>query len=90
MVHEDAVLWERAILPTRFRYFDRRDDPFWDKQAKWERRTLSVMGRFVPYHLICAYGLIESARDRLLVRLPSSYKDLEVPQGFRFEQEPVF
>ena len=90
MVHEDAVLWERAILPTRFRYFDRRDDPFWDKQAKWERRTLSVMGRFVPYHLICAYGLTESARDRLLVRILSSYKDLEVPQEFRFEQEPVF
>ena len=43
--------------------------------------TLSTLGRFVPFHFYCAYNLTEVARDRLLVRIPNAYSDLEVCQG---------
>ena len=34
--------------------------------------------------------MTEVARDRILVRIPASYSELEVPQGFLFEKEPLF
>lgn len=43
----------------------------------------------VPYYLCCAYSLRELERDRLLVRIPTNFKHLEVPQDFRFEQEHI-
>lgn len=49
-----------------------------------------MIGRFVPYHLCCAYGLTEARRDRLLVRIAPAYRNLKVPQGFTFEMEPFF
>lgn len=60
------------------------------KQAKWERRTLSTMGRFVSYHLCCSYGVTEATRDQMLVRILPAYLNLEVRKGFTFEMEPVF
>ena len=51
---------------------------------------LSSQGRFIPFHFCCAYNMMEVARDRLLVWIPASYSELEVPKGFLFEQEPLF
>lgn len=59
-------------------------------QVRWERRTLSVLGLFVPYYLNCVYDLSEAARDRLLVKVPEMYNRIGGCQGFLFEQEPVF
>lgn len=83
MVHEDAICWDRVILPIRFRYMNPEDLTFWSKQVLWERRIMSELGRFVTYHLCCVYGLRESARDRLAVRIPVNFKNFEVSQGFR-------
>jgi hypothetical protein len=90
MVHEDALCWERAIIRSEFRYKRMSDSEVWSVHAPWERRTLSALGRFVPYHMSCCYNLTEAARDRLIVRLPVAYRTLQACQGFVFEQEPVF
>lgn len=35
MVHHDAIRWERAILPFRFRYMDRPESVYVDEQVRW-------------------------------------------------------
>lgn len=47
---------------------------------------MSVIGRFVPYHLRCCYGLTEVACDCFLVRVLAIYARLDACQGFLFEQ----
>jgi len=90
VVDEHALCWHRSILPSDFRYRRRADTDYWDTQIRLERRALSVMGRFVPYHLRCVWNLREHARDRLAVKIPESYAELAMPHGFRFEMEPLF
>ena len=90
MVHADAICWNRATIPAQFRYVNQLDSDYWCEQQRWERRVLSSLGRFIPFHFCCAYNMTEVARDRLLARIPASYSELEVPQGFLFEQEPLF
>lgn len=51
---------------------------------------MSAMGRFVSYHISCAYCMTEAAGDRLLIRITQIFDCLEVCQGFFYEQEPVF
>lgn len=55
-----------------------------------ERRTLSTLGRFFPYHVCSTYGLHGPDWDRVFFRIPHSHKNLEVPQGFRFEEVFIF
>ena len=90
MVDERALCWHRSILPSDFRYRRRADMEYWDTQIRLERRAMSVMGRFVPYHLRCVWNLQEHARDRLAVKLPTNYDELAIPHGFRFEMDPLF
>lgn len=90
MVNVDAILWERAIVPARFRYERREGDAYWSRQVRWERRRLSALELFVPYHLCIIYNMKETARDRLCVRIPLTFKALEVCHGFLYEQEPFF
>lgn len=89
MVHEDAMMWEWAIIPAWF-WYERRVMKYWTFHANWERRTLSAIGQFVAYHPCSWYNLRETARDRLCVRIPRSYEEFEVRQGFLYEQETVF
>lgn len=63
---------------------------FWTKQVPCERLTLSTVGRFVYYYFCCIYGLHESAREKLAMHMLQQYKLLDVPEGFRFDQEPIF
>ena len=84
-----AECWARAVLPADFRY-QRRACDYWDVEVRLERRAQSVLGRFVPYHLRCAFTLREHARDRLFVRLPQTYANLAMPHGFKIELEPIF
>lgn len=90
MVHEDAICWTCSILHECFRYMNRTDIRLWSMKTSWERQTLSVMDRFVPYHLCCAYVLRKYTRERLLVQKLPSYKKVEVPQSFQFAQESLF
>lgn len=48
------------------------------------------MSRFVTSQDQCCYGLWETVRDRLLVRITRAYERLCVWQGFLFEREPLF
>jgi len=90
VVDERALCWHRSILLSDFRYRRRAETEYWDTQIRLERRALSVMGRFVPYHLRCMWNLREHARDRLGVKVPDNYAQLAMPHGFRFEMEPLF
>lgn len=69
MVQEDAKCWDRAILLTLPRYMNRYESVFRVKEVKWERLKLSRFGPFFLYHLCCIYGLRESARGQLAVRI---------------------
>lgn len=55
-----------------------------------ERRTLSALGRPVPYYLLSPSSLTEAARDRCLVRLPAAYHTLQACHRFNIEKDPVF
>lgn len=90
MMHPDAVCWERAIFPSRSQYLDRPKSVYCSQQVRWEWRTLSALGWFVPYHMCCCYNLREKSHDRLLVRIPPFFVRLKVCHGFRFEQETIF
>lgn len=90
MVHADALCWNHTILAAHFRYTSRAESTYWQSKIRWERRKLSVLVRFVPYHVQCCYSLTETARCRLLVRIPPTHDRLSVCQGFLLEQEPVF
>lgn len=90
MVHEDAICWTFVIQLACLQYINWNNITCWSKQKRRERRKLSIMGSFVPYHLWCAYVLCESARDRLMLCIPPNYKIVEVVQGSRFEQESMF
>lgn len=90
IVDDAATCWDRAVLRSEFRYEYRYSSYYWMTQLCWERRTLSSLGRLVQYHLLTAYNLTETARDRLLVRIPASYEALWVFHGKKLEQEPVF
>lgn len=85
-----ALCLERAILMPQFRYTDLSEMPFWNIQARWERRTLSGIGLFVPYQLICCYKLSDMACNPLLLRIMQNYTNLEVFHGFNFAKDPVF
>lgn len=89
-VHADAICWDRPFLKSHFRYEDRSSSTYWTTQLAWERRTLSALGRFVPYHLLCCYNLTEQARDRLFPLIPPLWSRLATCHGFRVEQEPIF
>lgn len=90
MVHTDALCWNRAILTAQFRYAHLSESVYWNTQGRWERRTLSALGRFVPFHLLCCYNLRQKARDRLLIRILAKYACIESFRGFLSEQDPVF
>lgn len=90
MDHEGATCWDGYILPTSFLYLKRDESPFWTKQVRWEWRTFSKVGRFVPYYLCCSYGLRESGRNQFSICITPTYRNLELPRGFRFEQESIF
>lgn len=49
LVHADELFWGRAIIKAEFRYTDRADSTYGNSQIRWERRTLSVLLRFVSY-----------------------------------------
>lgn len=51
---------------------------------------MSLMGRFVPYHLMGCYNLSESAIDRSFSIITASYIVIEVFHGFKREQETNF
>lgn len=57
MVHLDAICWERAIMPPRFRYLEPLRSVYWIQPVRWERRSLSALGRFLPYHMCFCYNL---------------------------------
>lgn len=90
MAHSDAICWERVILPSRYRYVDHLESVYWSQKVRWERRTLSTIGSFVPYHMCCCYNWRERGRDFLLVRIPPSLARFELYRGFRFEQGSIF
>lgn len=89
-VDPEAICWDRPFVKVDFRYVDRSATVYWATQLPWERRALSVLGRFVPFHLQCCYNLTEGARDRIFPRIPGGWGRLATAQGFLFEQEPVF
>lgn len=55
-----------------------------------ERRALSVLGRFVLYHLRLVFKLRDKALNRLCVRLLDVYNRLAILHGFQFQSEPIF
>lgn len=57
MMHAGALGRVSAIIMAQLRYIGRYDSMYWNCQIPWERRTLYVLGRFVPYHLQCCYNL---------------------------------
>lgn len=82
LVHEDMLCWHLAIQPTRFRYSERSESMYSNRQVRWERRTLSALVRFVQYHLMCCYNLREMEYDRLIVHIQTNYARLEMCHGF--------
>ena len=50
-VDGEALCFPRSVLPSDFRYRCRAGVPYWDVHGRAERQALSVLGRFVPYHL---------------------------------------
>lgn len=86
----DAVCWVRAIIEAEFRCTNIADSTYLNSHIRWERRTLSVLGRFIPYHLHLCYNLTETAPDRVLARILLTYDRLALWQGFLIEQEPIF
>lgn len=86
IVHADALCLGRTLIVAQFQFMSRADSTYWNSHFRSERLTLSVLGRLVPYHLKCCCKSTETARDRLLVRIPPEYDRLNAFQGFLFEQ----
>lgn len=82
----------RVFLLAPFKYGRRKDGVYCTQKARWEKRTLSALGPFVPYqyHLCCCYNLTVITWDRLLVRIQLMYEALGVRHGFWNDQEAVF
>lgn len=72
IVDAAAICGDRAMLRSEFRYENRSSSHYRMTQLTWERPTLFALGLFVPYHLLTAYNLTETAQDRLLVRNSAS------------------
>ena len=85
-----ALCWARYVLPSDFRYQRRAGMDYWDSQIREERKAMSVLGRFMPYHMRCMFELTEAARGRMGVRIHEIYSRLAMPHGFRFELEPIW
>lgn len=49
---------------------------FWEVNVRFERRCLSVLGRFLPANFRCLYNLTKVAQDCLLCKIPLFYKCL--------------
>lgn len=86
MVNPDSICWESGIILSRFRYLDGLELVYWSQQVRWEKRTLSSLGRFLPYQMCCFYNIRETARDCRLARIRPDVAFLDVYNGFRFEQ----
>lgn len=65
MVHPDVICCERSILPYCFRYIYRLESVYCTQQVRWKYRTLSALGRFVPYHMCCCYNFLQTAHVQL-------------------------
>ena len=89
-VHVDAILYSRAVLPANFRFADRSENDYWRKCVRFERRCLSALGRFVPSVYRFVFGLSESCRDRLLMKVPERWRGMKHADGFLVELELVF
>lgn len=90
MVHPGTIYFERAILLSRFGYWDQLDSVYWCQQVLWERRNRSELERVVPYHMCCSYNLRETALDRLLVGIPSDFARRVMCHGFLLAQYFIF
>lgn len=64
--------------------------PFWITKARWKRRTLSALGLFVPYHLICCYNLSEMAYNPLLFRMLQNIETSRFVMGFILSKNRSF
>lgn len=90
VLHEDAIVCDRAILRAHFHYENRHSSNYWNIQPNWERRRLLALRMFMPYHFMCCFNITESARSRYFGFIPQDYQGLEVCYVFKFKQEPIF
>lgn len=56
-------------MVRHFSYMNRSLSVHWNTHERAERRTLSALGRLVPNRLMCAFNVMEAARDRCCVRI---------------------
>lgn len=90
VVHLHAIFWKKATSVSQFRYKDRSLAVYCNTHVRAERRAMSLLGRFVSYHLMNHFSLTDAVRDRFFVRIPDAYGTLQACHGFKFEQEGVF
>ena len=78
----------RPLLRAEFRFMRRHDSDFW-RQLKWERRFRSRSGFLVPYQMVEVEMIREESREGRYVRIPSHFREWEVPKGFGADLPPV-
>lgn len=79
-ISADKICFPKVLLQARFMYESLRGIDYWESSVRFERRALSVLGRFVPAHFRCAYNVTKTTRGRLPCRITGFYKRLEAPQ----------
>ena len=85
----DALCFARPILRMGFRYLDRLIGGDWYEKLRWERRTRSRTGFFVPLQCIEFDSIRPLARARRYVAVPPEFSRFEVPRGFLADLPPV-
>lgn len=77
IVHLYAICCKKTISVSYFRYEGRSFSIFWNMHVRAERRAMSALGRFVQYHLMCAFNQAEAAGGWCFVRIPAAYDALQ-------------